>query len=308
MKKILVIGANGFMGQALCNALQSNYEVIALDIYFDEHMYNNELINCVQCNCNDIDAYQSYVIQADVIFYLMCTVTPHEGLNNLCNEIDDNLHPLIKLMDYIVMHKLKTRLIFVSSGGTIYGESSEKNSISHKENPICSYGTLKLIQEEYIKLYGRIYNLDYLIVRVANLYGIGQKQERKQGIIPILIDSLINNHPVTLYGNTIRDYIYMDDVIDCYEKLIDYSGDNRIFNIGTGEGTSLSSLIEVIERICERKFNNISIREDRRQCDVVYSVLDISETKNALYWSPEISLEKGISLIVDRMRKQDAIF
>lgn len=167
---------------------------------------------------------------------------------------------------------------------------------------------LKFVQEEYIKWYGRIYGLDYIIARVANLYGLGQKQNRKQGIIPILIDSLLSDKSITLYGETVRDYIYMDDVMDCFNKIIEYSGDNRIFNVGTGVGTSLSSLIDIVERLCDKEYSDLGIKKDRRSCDVAYSVLDITQTVSELEWSPKVSVEEGISIIANKMRKRDAFF
>lgn len=117
------------MGQALCESLRDDYEIMALDINFDETMHNNYSC-CIQCDSRNIAEYKNYIECADVIFYLMCTVIPHEGSYAVWDELDSNLRPLIDLMNYIVDNKLDTKMIFVSSGGTVYGETDKKTILN----------------------------------------------------------------------------------------------------------------------------------------------------------------------------------
>lgn len=306
MKKVLVIGANGFLGQSLCVYLAKTYKVTALDIKFDEELNcNNEIEKiCYDCRVRDFnDLMQSGFC---AVYYLMCTSIPKEGTEAVSEEIENNLIPLIKVLEAIVKNSPKTRLIFPSSGGTVYGDSEKTNEVSNGLlEPICSYGALKLVQEEYIKFYGRVHKLDYIIARISNIYGLGQKKDRKQGIIPILINKLLDNGTVDIYGESIRDYIYLDDLIEVFARFIEYSGQVRIFNVATGVGTSLSSIVRRIEEVCGKNFIEIIKQDTKRQCDVSYSVLDISETCKELKWEPKISLEEGIQILVEELSKND---
>lgn len=303
MKKVLVIGANGFIGQNLCVSLSEEYKVTAVDIRFDELLSRNYKVETILCDCIGYVDFELMVKNFDVIFFLMCTTVPKEGTERVSQEITENLFPMIRLLDAIVKSNQKIRFIFPSSGGTVYGDTDKANRVcDYPLEPICGYGTLKLVQEEYIKLYGRINNLDYIIARISNPYGLGQNKEKQQGIIPILINRLYNDEVIKIYGETIRDYIYLDDLIAGLTKLIEYSGSTRIFNLGSGEGSTLSYVLDVIQKVSGVSLSKVVEYDSRRKCDVRHSVLDISESINELEWKPKYSLEEGIEAMLEKMR------
>lgn len=303
MKRVLVIGANGFIGQNLCVSLSEEYKVTAVDIRFDELLSRNHKIETILCDCIRYVDFDLMVKDFDVIFFLMCTTVPKEGTEGVSQEISENLLPMIRLLDAIVKSNPKIRFIFPSSGGTVYGDTDKANRVcDYPLNPICGYGTLKVVQEEYIKLYGRINNLDYMIARISNPYGLGQNKEKPQGIIPILINRLQNDEVIKIYGETVRDYIYLDDLIGGLTRLIEYSGNVRIFNLGTGEGSTLSHVLDTIQKVCGASLNKVVKYDARRKCDVEHSVLDISESMNELKWKPRYSLEEGIEDMLEKMR------
>lgn len=303
MKKILVIGANGFIGQNLCVSLSEEYKVTAVDIRFDELLSRNYKVETILCDCIGYVDFELMVKNFDVIFFLMCTTVPKEGTERVSQEITENLFPMVRLLDAIVKSNQKIRFIFPSSGGTVYGDTDKANRVcDYPLEPICGYGTLKLVQEEYIKLYGRINNLDYIIARISNPYGLGQNKEKQQGIIPILINRLYNDEVIKIYGETIRDYIYLDDLIAGLTKLIEYSGSTRIFNLGSGEGSTLSYVLDVIQKVSGASLSKVIKYDSIRKCDVRHSVLDISESINELEWKPKYSLEEGIEAILEKMR------
>lgn len=302
MKRVLVIGANGFIGQNLCVSLSEEYKVTAVDIRFDELLSQNYKIETILCDCIGYVDFDLMVKNSDVIFFLMCTTVPKEGTEKVSQEITENLFPMVRLLDAIVKSNQKARFIFPSSGGTVYGETDKVNSVcDYPLEPICGYGTLKLVQEEYIRLYGRTNNLDYIIARISNPYGLGQNKDKPQGIIPIIINKLQRDEAVEIYGETIRDYIYLDDLIGGLTRLIEYSGSVRTFNLGTGVGTTLSHLLDVIQKVSGVSLNKVVKYDSRRKCDVRHSVLDISESINELEWKPQYSLEEGIKDMLEKM-------
>lgn len=303
MKRVLVIGANGFIGQNLCVSLSEKYKVTAVDIRFDEFLSRNYKIETILCDCTGYVDFDLMVKSCDVVFFLMCTTVPKEGTERVSQEITENLFPMVRLLDAIAKSNQKIRFIFPSSGGTVYGDTDKANRVcDYHLAPICGYGTLKLVQEEYIKLYGRINNLDYIIARISNPYGLGQNKDKPQGIIPILINKLQNDEVIEIYGETIRDYIYIDDLIDGLTRLIEYSGNVRTFNFGTGEGSTLSHVLDVIQKGSGVSLSKVVKYDSRRKCDVRHSVLDISESINELEWKPKYSLEAGIEDMLEKMR------
>ena len=296
MVKVLVIGANGFIGQHLVGKLleDENLSVIG---YGKQAPKNIEHIERYQFLCGDYrsesrfaDIFSQYKI--DLIYHLISTTTPRSETSHAIEELQDNVIPTIRILQAMSQTNTK-KLIFSSSGGTIYGVQNEDCRTDQPLRPICSYGAQKVSIEAYLSVYRHTYGLDCKIARIANPYGLTPQNDRRQGIIPILINCLMNNLPVTLYGNAIRDYIYIDEVIDALVKMQFYNGKQTVFQIGTGVATDLHTVISMIEKICDKRFSNVNI-EKERICDVHRSVLDISDTIDALAWRPRISLEEGV--------------
>ena len=208
------------------------------------------------------------------------------------------------MLDLAVKYSVK-KIIFTSSGGTVYGVPSEipitENSLT---NPICSYGINKLSIEKYLHLYHHLYNLDYCILRLANPYGQGQKLLSSQGVISIFIYKALCNHILEIWGDgtTTRDYIYIDDVVRSLVAAIDYNGKEKIFNIGSGQGITLNTLISQIEQILgyQIKCNYL----DSRPLDVPINILNIDRAKYHLDWKPLISLPEGLELTVKAISLQ----
>ena len=138
--------------------------------------------------------------------------------------------------------------------------------------------------------------LNGLIARLSNPYGVIRTQGRTQGIIPIFLNNLRDEKGVTLYGDTVRDYIHIDDVVDALVALKDYTGNRFLFNIGSGKGVRLSKLIEMLQQITGKKFVSIEERQIR-SCDVQTNILDIEATIGELGWEPRVPLEKGIEMV-----------
>ena len=113
------------------------------------------------------------------------------------------------------------RIVFVSSGGTIYGPSAQiPISETAPTDPITAYGVGKLAIEKYLALYEHLFGLDYRILRVANPFGPFQIPLKNQGVIAALISRALKNEPIEIWGDgsVVRDYIYVDDVVAALEK------------------------------------------------------------------------------------------
>lgn len=144
--------------------------------------------------------------------------------------------PSLRLLEACVKEHVK-KVVFFSSGGTVYGVSK---TLPIREDdlgqPISSYGIQKQAMERYFQFYQYCYALPIEILRIANPYGRYQRPFAKQGLIANMLGRYMTGSPIEVWGDgqVIRDYIYVDDVIDAAEKVLHYDGEYNVFNIGSG--------------------------------------------------------------------------
>ncbi len=308
MKKILIFGAAGFIGHRLALSLSQNYQVVGYDRYIPEFA-EDSCWRFLQGNfCSEqgfSSLFQEFKISC--IYHCISTTVPHEGTAHVLREAQDNVLPTLRMLEAAADCGVE-RVVFLSSGGTVYGEGSV--TAPHKEEgplmPVCSYGVQKLTIEKYCQLYRRMRGLSTVIARISNPYGLCTQSGRTQGVIPILLQRLYRGEEITLFGDTVRDYIYIDDVVQALTRLGEYEGGRAVFNIGSGTAVQLSELTARLERIAGRSFAAVR-REPVRSCDVMCNVLDCSLAERELGWRPQISLEEGISRTIAQMAQAGQI-
>lgn len=297
--RVLVLGGSGFIGKNLCQKLVAVADsVTSLSLspsnikgvtdvcasYFDDQVLDNE------------------ISRHDVIIHLVSTSVPSTANSNAVKDAEENLLRTIKVLDLCIAKKVK-KFIFISSGGTVYGHSSQqpiKESVEKK--PINAYGTCKLSIENYIDYYNRVYALDSVILRVANPYGPFQTTRKAQGAVAHFINNILSSANINIWGDgeLVRDYIYIDDVVDAILKSITYSGEHRVFNIGTGIGTSLNQLVSALEILSG---TSVSVSyTDSRKIDVAYNVLDCELAKRELNWQAKTSLPVGLRKTLEAVK------
>lgn len=153
--------------------------------------------------------------------------------------------------------------------------------------------------EKYLALHQRLHGLQYRVLRVANPFGPFQVPVKNQGIISALISRAINNEAIEIWGDgsVVRDYIFVDDVVEALEKAMTDQSDMRIFNIGSGRGRSLIEVIRSLEALLHAKLR-IDWKESR-SIDVPVSVLAVDRAKAILGWAPSTPFELGLQKALD---------
>ena len=143
-------------------------------------------------------------------------------------------------------------------------------------------------------LYWYIYGLDYRIIRLSNPYGKYQKPNGVQGVVTTFIYEVMHNHNLRVYGDgsVIRDYIYIDDAIAAIQKIVDYQGKYRIFNVGSGKGYSINEIINIIETVVKKKVD--IIYDGNRKSDVPTNILDITRYRSCFGEIVNVNLNEGI--------------
>lgn len=301
MKKCLVLGAGGFMGKKLCARLSKTCSIRAFE-FSDKIDLNalgaEEVVIGDFCKVSDFEPLLDGV---DTVYHLISTTLPVDGTRNVMREAEENVLPTLRLLEG--MKKAGTgQIVFASSGGTIYGDCGDRVCREDgSTRPKSSYGLQKQMIEDCIRFYDTIGAVKAKIARIANPYGAGQKLGRPQGVIPIFIGKLLGGEPITIYGaDSIRSYLYLDDLIEALVRLGEYQGQHSVMNIASKETCSLRELIRIIERTLDRRFSNITY-EGQRAFDVDSTYLDTSLARRELGWEAKTTLDEGIRLTWKQM-------
>jgi UDP-glucose 4-epimerase len=292
--KVLVLGGNGFIGSNLVERLVA--EGHRVRIYDRSPSRLNVLGQKVEQqngNFNDITSISQALHDIDIVFHLISGSIPSTSNLSPADDARDNLVDTIGLLE--CMRKIGiTRIVYMSSGGTIYGNSN-KDLINeeHSLNPNCSYGIVKLAVEKYLMMYQRLYDFEPVILRVSNPYGPWQSKVGIHGLIGTLLSKAISNERVDIWGDgeVVRDYIHIKDVIEACINVMG-SKSTGIFNIGSGVGHSVNEVLKMVEEVTQSKLDVKYSK--RRDFDVKKIVLDISNAKKVLNWAPKIAIKDGI--------------
>jgi len=221
----------------------------------------------------------------EVVYHLINGIFPHS--NDARYGLDVNVGNTVNLLNACVDNEVR-KVVFTSSGGTVYGQTGWFSANeSDPTDPISFYGVTKLAIEKYLHAYYVQFGLEYCILRIANAYGPGQVE----GIIPRLFHCAMTGEAFELWGDgsVMRDYVYVDDVVDA---LIEARNQEGVFNIGTGVGVTIRELIERVERLTRKPINlNVSLG---RKVDVPANVLDFSKALRTFRWAPKTLLADGL--------------
>ena len=231
----------------------------------------------------------------EIVFHLVSTTIPKTSNDNPSADVNENVIGSLRLLDEARKCGVQ-RVIFISSGGTIYGKPQYTPiDENHPTNPICSYGITKLMVEKYLALYRELYGLDYIILRLSNPFGEHQRTSASQGVIAVFLGKVLRGECIEIWGNGMvtRDYIYIGDVMEAMIAAIEYSGQERVFNIGSGQGKMLLEILETIKNMVGHPVEHRFL--PGRSFDVQTNVLAVNKAKDELGWSPKTTLHDGMS-------------
>lgn len=301
MKKCLVLGGAGFLGIHLCkNLCEQGYEVTVYNrssTRLDSLKKRFPQICILEEDFSIQNNFEEILMNIDIVFHLISTTNPSNI--NVLYDFESNVLPSIRLLDACARKQIR-KFIYFSSGGTVYGVPRHVPiDEGHRTEPISPYGIHKLAVEKCIEYYGRSYDLDFTILRISNPYGEAQDPFANQGVIAVFLAKALLGQPIEIWGNgsVIRDYIFVQDVIDACMRVINYKGNRKIFNIANGKGYSLDELIYIIQKQI-KKIVDVKYLEGRVQ-DVPANILDISLAEKELGWQPHMCLEKGINRMIE---------
>jgi len=252
--RCLIIGANGFIGSYLVDSLAANgYIVRAMDIFSSPPRFiKKDNIEIFKADLFDKHQISEALKDVDYFFHSFSATTPFSSEDDPYTDVESNLKHNVFIFEECVRAKVK-KIIFISSGGAIYGHIAEEKTSTEDDvpTPISPYGICKLASENYLAYFNQKYGLDYIIYRLTNPYGPRQRVRKNQGVIPNFLDKISNNQPIMVYGDgeSSRDYIFISDVANMIEKTFIKKTKHRIYNLGSGEQTTVNEIIKTLGSI-----------------------------------------------------------
>ncbi|UCD20470.1 MAG: NAD-dependent epimerase/dehydratase family protein [candidate division WOR-3 bacterium] len=301
--KILVTGGCGFIGSHIVDAyVEQGHEVYVVD----------DLSTGSIANLNPAAKVYEMDINADIESLFAETtydlINHHAAQINVRTSVDDpifdarvNILGTVNLLKAAVAHGVK-RFIFASSGGAVYGEPEDYPiSESAPLNPSSPYGVSKVAAEAYIRMYGRLFGMDYIILRYSNVYGPRQIFKSEAGVISIFADCILRDDTCKIFGDgkQTRDYVYVADVVQA--NLLALKSTSDTFNIGTGIETSVNDLIDIFSDLLGRDVTHSHI--DPRQGEVLRNVLDVRRVFSQIHWQPRVGIKDGIVKTFEYFKK-----
>lgn len=294
----LILGGSGFVGRHVAVLLaQAGHRVTLADRLPLDQNLPPDIAAQVSWQLLELGAadWDALVADADVVHFYAWGSLPATANANPGGDLLLNVGAMIDMLD--ALHRRgHGRVVFSSSGGTIYGKLQHiPVREEHPSAPITAYGAGKASAEIYLGLYRAMHGIDCRIARISNLYGAGQNLARGLGAVTTFLHHALTGQQITIWGTgeVVRDYIHISDAAKCLCRLATIPrGEAFVFNVGSGAGITLNDIIIELEQRLSCKLD--VLRTATRPFDVPISVLDISRARDVLGWAPTLSFSDGI--------------
>ena len=243
----------------------------------------------------EFSALEPFAGSGDTFFYLISSMTPSNSAESPSRSISGNLELFVRFLEW-ASARPGARVVFASSGGTVYGNAQVLPTPETAPlQPLSYYGLLKATSEQYLGIFADQGRLDRTVLRISNPFGPGQKLNRGQGLIPALIGRIRAGEPVDMIdsGRAVRDFVYVDDVIRAMVLAGHHPAlRNETVNVGSGIGTSVRDVLSLVQRALGAEAR-LSLAPPRFG-DVDVSILDCGRMSILTGWQPRYSLEAGL--------------
>jgi UDP-glucose 4-epimerase len=297
----LILGGAGFIGRHVALMLaRAGHRVTIADRVPRSDVFPKDIADAIAWRLFDRSSVDWDVLVADatVVHDYAWSSVPASANANPAADLVTNLSAVLGLLEAL-RRRGEGRMVFSSSGGTVYGKLQHTPvQEDHPLWPVTAYGAGKATAEIYVGLYRKMHGVDCRIARTSNAYGAGQNLAGGVGAITAFLYKAMQNEPIVIWGDgeIVRDYIHIADVASCLVALARAPRIEQpfVFNVGTGTGTSLNTIVAEIEAVFQRKLDVRYVQA--RAFDVPINVLAIDRTREILGWKPRVSVREGIKL------------
>lgn len=301
-------GGGGFIGRALSRLLaDSGRDVRVLDRGSEPPASLDRRVQYVQCDVSDAAGLVSALNGATELVDLSYATAARATFSNPIAEVLANVPVSVGVMQAAVALHLR-RYVYVSSGGTVYGEQSVLPITERAvPAPVSPYGITKLTLERFALLMHHHHHLPAVVVRPGNAYGPEQLPFTGQGFIATAVGSVLARRSVTVFGErgTVRDYVHVDDVAAAVAAALDHGVPGRVYNVGTGVGLDNMDLLDLIGALAVPAGFEVKVDfAPARPADVSANVLDVSALREVSGWQPRIACAEGVRQVWQAQRAQ----
>ncbi|MFT5984148.1 MAG: UDP-glucose 4-epimerase [Ulvibacter sp.] len=292
--KILVLGGSGFIGSHIVEKLiGQRHSVVVYGRSKNKFKAETDNVKYILGDVSNKKLLANTMNGIDMVIHLSWSSVPVGSNGRIQQDLQENVSNFIYFLDLMVIKNIR-KLIFFSTGGAIYGNTCAGTiSENFMKKPISSYGITKLMAERYLHLYEHLHGLQTIILRPSNPYGPLQNYHKNQGVIAKFLHLISEDKPITVYGDgsVVRDFIYIDDLVEFCMKVIRHFHPGT-YHVSSNQGVSIQQIIDVIQYDAQL---NVKIRyKEQRMSDVNRVVLDNSRAQKIFNWRPKVDLLKGI--------------
>lgn len=298
--RILVTGGAGFVASHVVES----YLALGHEVHVVDNLSTGRRSNVDRrATLHEVDLHSAEFkklfeqVRPEIVSHHAAQASVKLSTHDPINDLEQNAGGTARVASLCAEQGVK-KLIYSSSGGTVYGEPLHLPlDETHPLAPVSPYGLSKLIGEQYIQLYHRTHGLDYTILRYANAFGPRQDPNGEAGVVAIFTGRMLAQQPCTIDGDgeQRKDYLYVGDIARANVLALD-AGSQATVNIGSGVGTSVN---EIFEALNAETGNEIPAKSGPpRPGDVRNFWMDTSRAERVLGWKPETSFVDGIRMTV----------
>ncbi|MDA3813143.1 MAG: GDP-mannose 4,6-dehydratase [Candidatus Cloacimonetes bacterium] len=303
--KILVTGGAGFIASHVVDKyIELGNEVVVVDNLSTGFKYNvNPKAKFYKIDIRSKELEQIFKDEKpEIVNHHAAQISVPISVKEPELDAEVNVIGFLNILQNCVKFKVK-KVIFISSGGAVYGEAEEyPTTENYDPKPLSPYAIHKYVSEKYLYFFHHQYGLKYTVLRYANVFGPRQIPHGEAGVVSIFITNFRDNKKTYLYAfdeepdGMIRDYVFVRDIVNANVLALD-RGELVAFNIGTGLETTTGQIYREIALQMNTKIE--PVREGARPGDIRRSCLNIEKAKNEFGWEPKYSLSDGVRETID---------
>ncbi|MCI5824478.1 MAG: GDP-mannose 4,6-dehydratase [Candidatus Gastranaerophilales bacterium] len=308
---ILITGGAGFIGSTLADKLlEKNNKIVVIDNFNDyyspklkekniKHNLDNKNYKLYRGDICDKNLLSKIFEEnkIDVVVHIAASAGVRPSIENPLSYVKNNIEGTVNILEVMKENGIK-KIVFASSS-SIYGNCKEEifSEDLKVSEPISPYAASKSACEQFLYTYSKLFDIQVVALRFFTVFG---PRQRPDLAIRKFIDLITENKPIPVYGDgtTIRDYTYVDDIVDGIISAINYNDTPyEIINLGGGAPVSLNQMIETIEKVLNKK---ATIEHLPMQLgDVSKTAADITKAKKLLNYNPKTSFKEGIIKFIE---------
>lgn len=299
----LIVGGGGFIGSAVCARLAG----VGWEVHAIVRSQLARPIDGVRYHVGDIGetAFTEPLLRAcRTVIHTASGTTPGSSSRSPVAELEQNLEPTLRFLE-IARESAPERVLFVSSGGTLYVDAMQPSAEDALPCACSYYGAGKIALEAFFQTFARDTGSSLVTLRPSNVYGPGQTLRRGFGFVRAAFEKVLHREAIEIWGDggAVRDFLYIDDLVDAVVAVVANDSVDGVLNVGSGKVHRLTEVVELVRRVTGCPLD-VVFRPGRKS-DVHSAQMDTRRVRDLLGWRPTVELEAGLVRTWEWVRQKD---